>query len=146
MKENSENEIKKYSEDKYPDQELTGKIIGICMEVHRQLGHGFLEVVYQEALSHELSLKGVSSEREKKYTIAYKGITLSHFYIADFVIEGKLIVELKAQNGIIDEHYKQVINYLAASKCQCGLLINFGEASLKFRRLALTNKNNLRKS
>ncbi len=65
MIENSEYGINKYPVDKYPEQELTRKIIGICMEVHRQLGHGFLEVVYQEALSHELSLKGVTFEKKK---------------------------------------------------------------------------------
>ncbi len=146
MIENSEYGINKYPVDKYPEQELTRKIIGICMEVHRQLGHGFLEVVYQEALSHELSLKGVTFEREKRYTIAYREIILSHFYVADFVIEGRLILELKAQSGIVDEHYKQVINYLAASKNECGLIINFGEPSLKFKRVILTTKNNLRKS
>lgn len=143
---NSENGINKYSEDKYPEQELTRIIIGICMEVHRQLGHGFLEVVYQDALNHELKLNGISFERKKKYTIDYKEIILSHFYVADFVIENKLILELKAQNGIVEEHYKQVINYLAASKNECGLLVNFGEPSLKFKRVILSKKNNLRKS
>ncbi|HTL82479.1 MAG TPA: GxxExxY protein [Bacteroidia bacterium] len=127
----------KFDNSEYPLQELTGKIIGLCMEVHRHLGHGFLEVVYKDALVRELMNNGISFDREKKYEILYKGEKLKHFYIADFLIENNLILEIKAQAGIADENYKQVINYLAASKCKVGLLINFGEASLKFRRVIL---------
>jgi GxxExxY protein len=127
-----------YNEEQYPLQELTGKIIGICMEVHRQLGHGFLEVIYQDAVAYELKVHGISFEKEKRFTIDYKGTILPHFYVADFIIAGQLILELKAQSGIVDENYKQLINYLAVSKCRLGLLANFGEGSLKFKRVILT--------
>jgi GxxExxY protein len=128
----------KYSEDKYPLQELTGKIIGVCMEVHRQLGHGFAEAVYQDAVAYELRLQNIPFRKEQKFTVNYKGIILPHYYVSDFVIDDQLILELKAQHGMIDEHYKQLINYLAVSKCKYGLLINFGEGSLKFKRVILT--------
>lgn len=123
---------------KYPLQAVTGRVIGICMEVHRQLGHGFLEAVYQDAVAHELKLQGINFEREKKFKIHYKETVLAHFYIADFVVADQVILELKAQAGIIDEHYKQLINYLAVSKCKYRLLINFGETSLRFKRVILT--------
>ncbi|CAN5154759.1 GxxExxY protein [soil metagenome] len=128
----------KYSEQEFPLQELTGKIIGLCMEVHKHLGHGFLEVVYQDAVAYELQLRNINYEMERKFTINYRGKILPHYYIADFVIADQIILELKAQNGIVDENYKQLINYLAVSKCPIGLLINFGETSLRFKRIILT--------
>jgi GxxExxY protein len=140
MKNVTEESNLKYSEEKYSLQELTGKVIGVCMEVHRELGHGFLEVVYQDAVAYELKLQGIAFAREKSFRINYKGTILRRKYIADFVIADQIILELKAQNGIVDEHYKQLINYLAVSKCMHGLLINFGETSLKFKRLILTQK------
>jgi GxxExxY protein len=129
----------KYSDKNYPLQELSGTVIGICMEVHRVLGHGFLEVVYKDAIEYELNLRQIKYEREKKYEINYKGIILPRRYDADFVVDDHIILEVKAQQGIVDDHYKQVINYLAASKKEIGLLVNFGAPSLKFKRLILTN-------
>jgi len=126
-----------YSKEAYPLQEETRTVIGLCMEVHRNLGRGFLEAVYKDALQYELLQKNISFEREKKFEINYKGVVLPHYYFADFIVYGNIIVEVKAQQGIVDEHYKQVLNYLAISKCQIGLLINFGENSLKFKRLIL---------
>jgi GxxExxY protein len=123
---------------------LTYKIIGICFEVYNQLGKGFLEVVYKDALEYELQKNGISFEREKKYIIKYKDVTLKHFYYADFVIEDQLVFEVKAQQGIIDEYYKQVINYLAVSNLNLALLVNFGENSLKHKRIILTDKLNPR--
>lgn len=120
----------------YPLQKETFEIIGICMEVHRVLGKGLLEIVYKDAIQHELNLKNISYEREKKYEVEYKGIILPHHFYADFVINN-IIVEIKAQNGIAEEQYTQVLNYLAVSKCKVGLLINFGESSLKFKRFIL---------
>jgi GxxExxY protein len=128
----------KYPDEKYPLQDITGRVIGICMEVHRQLGHGFLETVYQDAVAHELKLQGIHFEKERRFKVHYKETILAHFYIADFVVADQIILELKAQNGIADEHYRQLINYLAVSKCKYGLLINFGETSLKFKRVILT--------
>jgi GxxExxY protein len=108
------------------------------MEVHRNLGKGFLEVVYKDALQYELRKVNIGFEREKKFEIAYKDIILPHYYIADFVAFGKIIIEVKAQENVAENHYKQVINYLSVSKLKLGLIINFGEESLKFKRVALT--------
>ena len=126
-----------YTKDDYPFQEESFKIIGLCIEVHRILGKGQSEVVYKDAIEFELKSKNISFEREKKYKIEYKGAILPHYYFADFVINDKIILEIKAQEGVLEEHYSQVINYLAISKLKLGLLINFGESSLKFKRLIL---------
>jgi GxxExxY protein len=105
--------------------------------VHKVLGKGFLEAVYKDALSQELIYAKIPFEREKKFEIKYKGIILPHYYTCDFIIHDKIIIEIKAQDNIIDAHYKQLINYLAVSKTKLGLLINFGEGSLKFKRVVL---------
>lgn len=120
----------------FPLKQETFEIIGICMEVHRILGKGLLEIVYKDAIQHELRLKKINFEREKKYEVEYKGVILPHYFFADFVIND-IIVEIKAQNGIMEENYSQILNYLAISKCKVGLLINFGESSLKFKRFIL---------
>lgn len=121
----------------YPFSQEAYEIVGACMEVHNQLGKGFLEAVYKDALQYELGKKGIRFEREKKFEIEYKDIKLPHVYIADFVIDEKIIIELKAQDGAIEKHYKQVINYLAVSKYKLGILVNFGEDSLTYKRLVL---------
>ena len=127
----------KYSEKNYPLQKESYEIIGICMEVHRNLGKGFLEIVYKDAIECELQEKKIPYEREKKYEVSYKGVILPHHFYADFVIDDKIILEVKAQNGIANEHYSQIINYLAVSKCLLGLIVNFGENSLKTKRFVL---------
>jgi GxxExxY protein len=113
------------------------KIISCCFEVHNQLGRGFLEAVYKDALMHELKCDEIHFEREQKFEIHYKNIILPHYYVADFIIDKKIILEVKAQNDVIDQHVKQVINYLAVSKCKLGLLVNFGEDKLSFKRIVL---------
>ena len=113
------------------------EVIGICMEVHRILGKGFNEVVYKDAIQHEFKLRSKFFEREKKFEIEYKGVTLPHFYFADFIYENRIVLEIKAKQNVIEEHYRQTINYLAASKLKLGLIINFGENSLKFKRVIL---------
>jgi len=125
----------KYSEDKYPFQEECYQIIGICMEIHRILGKGLLEIVYKDAIEYEFNYHKISYEREKKYEVEYKGIILPHYFFADFVVLNKIILEVKAQKGIVDEHYSWVINYLAISKCQLGLIVNFGDNSLITKRV-----------
>ena len=130
----------KFNEVDYPLKKETGEIIGICMEIHRILGRGFLEVVYKDCLQIEFKNREIFYEREKEYEIDYKGVILPHKFFADFVVLGDIILEIKAQNGIIDEHYKQTINYLAVSECTVALIINFGEESLKFKRVVLTKK------
>jgi GxxExxY protein len=117
---------------------LTYSILGACYEVHNQLGRGFSEVVYKDALQYELSERGILFEREKKYHVHYKGQFLKHHYFADFVVDKKVILEIKAQSGAIENHYKQVLNYLAASGCQIGLIVNFCDSSVKYKRVILT--------
>ena len=126
-------------------REETGKIIGICMEVHRVLGNGFKEMVYKEALENEFLWQDISFEREQPFTINYKGKQLSHYYVADFVINKNIILEIKAQQGVLESHYTQVINYLAVSKCPVGLLLNFGGPSLTFKRVALSKNKTFKK-
>ena len=112
-------------------------IIGSAMEVHKQLGYGFLESVYQEALAHEFVSSSVPFEKEKILEIEYKGITLKKKFIADFVCFDSIIVELKAVDALNDEHISQVINYLRATNLRLGLLINFGAGKLQYKRVIL---------
>lgn len=112
-------------------------IICCCFEVHKVLGRGFLEAVYKDALIHEFNLKKIPFIREKKYEVSYKGVTLPHYYCADFIVYDKIVLEIKAQQDVIDPHYRQVINYLAVSKAKLGILVNFGENTLKFKRVVL---------
>jgi len=126
-----------YSEKKYPLQNKSYEIIGICMEVHRTLGKGFLEIVYKDAIEYEFVSRNIDYEREKKYEVEYKGTILPHYFFADFVVSNNIILEVKAQKGIVDNHYKWVLNYLAVSKCPLGLIVNFGEDSLVTKRLIL---------
>lgn len=112
-------------------------IIGMCMEVHRELGKGFSEIVYKDAIEYECIQKQYFSEREKEFIIHYKDIILPHKYFADFVLFGKIIVEIKSCEGIVQEHIAQVLNYLAASKLKVGLIINFGKNSLEYKRIVL---------
>ena len=127
----------KYSEEKYPLQKESYEIIGICMDIHRILGKGLLEIVYKDAIEYEFKKKKILYEREKKYEVKYKGVILSHYFFADFVVYNKIILEIKAQKGIVDDHYSWVINYLTISKCPLGLIVNFGENSLVTKRVIL---------
>jgi GxxExxY protein len=118
---------------KYKYSELTGNVIGCAMKVHTQLGCGYPEIIYQRALTRELENCGINHEREIKMPIYYDGVEIG-FRRADFIIHKEVIVELKAQSEINDAHFNQILNYLKAYKKEIGLLINFGEESLKFRR------------
>ena len=113
------------------------RIIGACMAVHRELGHGFLEPVYQEALAIELDYQGIPFVREQELNIKYRGIELSKIYKADFVCYNGIIVELKAIRELSNDHIAQLINYLKATNLKVGLLINFGTPSLQHKRLVL---------
>jgi len=113
------------------------RIIGACMEVHKVLGAGFLEPVYQEALAYEFYLQNIPFEREKKLTIRYKDIELEKMYSADFVCYDAIIVELKALSGLTSEHEAQVLNYLKATGYKLGILVNFGGKTLEYKRLVL---------
>ena len=111
------------------------KIIGAAMEVHRELGSGFLEAIYQEALALEFERNDIPYKQEAKLEVNYKGQTLLKYYEADFICYDKIIVETKAINELIGKHESQVINYLKATNCKLGLLINFGTESLEYKRL-----------
>ena len=111
------------------------RIIGACMEVHKTLGCGFLEPVYQEALAYEFKQQNVPFQKEQVLTITYKNIELEKKYVADFVCFDSIILELKALSQLIPEHESQVLNYLKATGFRLGLLVNFGERSLKYKRL-----------
>lgn len=116
----------------YPSESY--KIIGCMMKVHRELGCGFLEKVYQEALEREFIAEEIPFQREVNLKIYYRGVPLQQEFIADFVCYGKIIVELKAICKISDVEKAQVINYLKATGYELGILANFGEASLKTER------------
>jgi len=115
----------------------TYAIIGAAMEVHKELGCGFLEIVYQKALAREFAANGVPFKKETPFPISYKGQKLDCYYQADFVCYDDIIVELKAMDGLTAQRESQLINYLKASGCRRGLLINFGQQSLKYRRRML---------
>ena len=111
------------------------KINGAIYEVHKALGPGLLEKVYQEALEKELKLQGIPFEREKSFTITYKGEELEQKYIADFVIYDKIVVELKAVEELLPVHKAQVINCLALTGYKLGLLVNFNARQVKPERI-----------
>ena len=121
----------------YPHKEETYKIIGACMEVHSELGCGFLEAVYQEALSMVLQEKGILFQREKVLDINFRGRLLLKKYVADFICFDKVIVELKASENLTDKDMAQVLNYLKATGLKIGLLINFGNTKLQYKRIIL---------
>ena len=118
-------------------REETHRLIGLCMEIHRDLGKGHDEVIYTDALVVELSRASVPFARERKFEVNYKGVILPHLYYADFVILDKILFEAKAAEKLTDAHVKQVLNYLAASKLRLGLLVNFGADSLGWKRVVL---------
>lgn len=121
---------------KYAD--ITEKIIGAAFEVHKFLGNGFQEIIYQRALAHEMKQAGLSFAREIEQEIFYRDLPEPiGTRRADFVVEGKVLVELKALTKIEDVHWAQVLNYLKAYRLEVGLLLNFGSKSLTVKRLVL---------
>ena len=123
--------------EQYKYSELTSKIIGCAMEVHKRLGNGFQEVIYQRALDIEMRLASLSFTREHEMPIFYRDAEIGSRRV-DFLVEGIISVELKAVIKLEDVHLAQAINYLEAYNLEIGLLINFGETSLNFKRV--TNK------
>jgi GxxExxY protein len=121
-------------DEKYPESELTSKIIGCAMEVHKLLGNGFQEVIYQRALDIEMKSQRLSFNREYEMEIFYKDQSVGTRRV-DFFVEGKVMVELKAIVQLEDVHLAQAINYLEAYNINLGLLINFGAKSLQFKRV-----------
>ena len=115
-------------------EELTKKIIGCAMEVHKQLGNGFQEVIYQRALEIEMRMAGLEFAREMEMSIFYRDIEIGTRRV-DFFVENKIMVELKALIKLEDVHLAQAMNYVEAYKMEIGLLINFGAKSLEFKRV-----------
>ena len=121
------------------NEDLTRKIIGCAMTVHRVLGGGFLESVYQKALAHELRKSGLSVECETKIQVKYDGVIVGDF-LADMLVNHCVIIEIKAVQNIIAVHEVQLVNYLTATNIDIGLLLNFGGSSLEFKRKTRTYK------
>lgn len=120
-------------------EELTKEIIGAAQEVHRQLKFGFLESVYEKALSYELTSRGIKNECQKRLQVKYKGVVVGD-YVADMVVADKVILELKAVSDLRPEHEYQLLNYLTACDMELGLLINFGH-SVQVKRRIRTKQN-----
>ncbi len=118
-------------------EEQTGRILNACRNVYKELGNGFLEPVYQEALEKEFQLCNIPYEREKKLTITYKGMKLNKEYYADFYCFDNIIVEPKAVSNLTKEHKAQVINYLKTVNKEIGLLVNFGTSMFKWERISI---------
>ncbi len=114
--------------------ELTGKIIGCAMQVHKTIGNGFMEVIYQRALAIELEYNSLLYIREKKMPLFYRNCSIGSRRV-DFLVEDKILVELKAVSKLDDIHLAQAINYMEAFQLEVCLLINFGSTSMEFRRL-----------
>jgi GxxExxY protein len=116
-------------------KEESYQLIGICMEVHRELGFGFKEAVYKEALQLEFNNQKIPYEREKLFRIEYKGKVLKHRYPADFIVFNQIILEVKATAFIIETFVAQTINYLKASGLKLGIIANFGQKSFVHKRI-----------
>lgn len=117
----------------YPDESY--RIIGICMEVHNELGPGFLEIVYKDALEYEFKKAGIPYEREKHYLVHYKDTVLAHQFFADFVVYDKINLEVKGCSKLTDDFTAKCINYLKVSGNKLSLLVNFGEMKLNYKRI-----------
>jgi GxxExxY protein len=126
--------------DEYKYSELTGKILGCSMEVHKELGYGFPEIVYQRALEIELKKQNIKFKKENDVTIYYKDIIVGKRRV-DFLVEEIIPVEIKVISILEEKKINQILNYLYAFKLEIGLIINFGGASLQFKRLMNSNYN-----
>jgi GxxExxY protein len=112
---------------------LTQKVIGCAMMVHSRLGPGFLEAIYHRALEIELKKQGINFESQKPLAVLYDETTIGEF-VCDMLIDGKLLIEIKAVQSINPAHEVQIVNYLTALRLETGLLVNFGMARLEFKR------------
>ena len=124
-----------------PYKDTTHEIIGCCFEVINELGAGFIESVYEKALLIALQEKGLQVEAQVPLNVFFRKHNVGHF-IADIVVEGVVLLELKAVKKLLPEHQAQVINYLKATGLEVGLLINFGSAKLEYKRLYGKKLNN----
>ncbi|MGV3611928.1 MAG: GxxExxY protein [Fluviicola sp.] len=111
------------------------KIIGICMEVHNKLGKGFSEIVYKDALEYEFKKNNIPFQREREFAVNYKDVILPHKFYADFFVWDKIILEIKNVSQLNNEHLEQTFNYLAVSNSKLGILVNFRESQLEYKRV-----------
>ena len=118
-------------------KEESYSIIGKCMEVHNNLGPGFLEIVYKDALEYEFRNSNIYFEREKMYAVKYKTTIIPHKFYADFIVFDKIILEIKGVNGISEEFTARAINYLRVSGLELAIIVNFGELQLNYKRIVL---------
>jgi len=119
-------------------EEESYKILGVCIAVHKKMGSGFQKEVYEEVIQREFVKNEIPFEKKKKLSLYYEGNPLQKYFIADFVCYDKIILDLRSENFIHNNTKQQVVNYLKATNFQLGLLINFGEPSLKWKRLINT--------
>lgn len=110
-------------------------IIGKCMEIHNELGHGFSEIVYKDALEMEFDDRDILFVREKEYPVHYKKRLLRHKFYADFIVFDKIILEIKCVKAITEEHVSQAINYLKVSGNKLALIVNFARGKLEYQRI-----------
>ena len=113
------------------------KLMGILFDIHSNLGKGFLEIVYKDAIEFELEKSSIFFEREKEYSVKYKDIFLKHKFYADFVVFDKIILEIKCCNSISDSHIAQAMNYLKVSNNKLAIIVNFNNDSLEYKRIVL---------
>lgn len=119
----------------YLYEDETFKIIGALIEVHKNLGKGFSEIVYKDAFEYELKKINFTFEREKEYLVHYKDVILNHKFYADFVILDKIIIEIKSTESIHEQHISQCLNYLHVSGHRLAILVNFNKSSLEYKRI-----------
>ena len=117
-------------------RDLAYKLVGLAMEAHRKLGHGFLEKIYENALMVLFRREGIIAEQQAKIQVFFEGEVIGD-YVADILVEGCIIIELKAQDKITDAHRAQILNYLKATGIKVGYLLNFGKRSLEYERFVL---------
>ena len=126
------------SNEYYYKKDENYEIVGLCMEVHRLLGPGLLEIIYKDALEIEFKNKNIPYEREKEYSVEYKGIILPHKFYADFVVYGDIILEVKSIKEISNDHLAQTLNYMKLANTPVGIIANFQNKSLVHKRLINT--------
>lgn len=126
--------------EEYLSADETYKIIGILFEVHKNLGKGFSEIVYKDALEFEFKENKIPYEREKEYSVNYKNTVLKHKFYADFVVYDSIILEIKTVDCFHNNHINQCINYLKVSNNELALLVNFNSVSLEYKRIVHTKK------
>lgn len=122
----------------YKDENYT--IVGILFEMHKNLGKGFSEIVYKDAIEYELQQQNITYQREKEFSVNYKDPTLKHKFYADFVVYDKIILEIKTVDCFNNSHYNQCLNYLKVSKNKLAILANFNLVSLEYKRI-ISSKN-----